>query len=363
MARTFDLFFIGTGAAASTVANRCRAAGWSVAIVDERPYGGTCQLRGCDPKKVLRRAAEVIDAARLMRGKGIADPGLTIDWPALMRFKRGFTEPVPSRKQQAFAEGGIATLSATARFVAEDAIEVAGERLEARHIVIASGAEPVPLPIEGAEHLTTSDAFLDLDELPPRVLFVGGGYVSFEFAHLAARADAEVVVLDRGERPLKAFDGDLVARLLDRTRGLGITFHARAAVEAIEPAEGGLRVHADIDGRRETFATDLVVHGAGRAPALAQLDLERGKVRADKKGVAVDEHLQSVSNPRVYAAGDAAATAGPPLTPVASLEGQVVASNLLDGNTRTPDYTGVPSAVFTIPALARVGLDEAEARG
>lgn len=362
MSETFDLVVVGTGAAASTVANRCRAAGWSVAIVDELPYGGTCQLRGCDPKKVLRRGAEVVDAARRMQGKGIADPGLRIDWPELMLFKRAYTDPVPPNKQKRFADNGIATYRNTARFVADDAIEVGGDRLQARKIVIASGAEPVPLPIQGAEHVTISDRFLELDELPPRVLFIGGGYVSFEFAHLAARADAEVVVLDRGERPLKAFDADLVAKLLERTRALGIDFRAQAAVEAIERTAEGLHVAATIDGRSTTFAADLVVHGAGRAPALERLDLERGNVRAEKKGVAVDRFLQSVSNPQVYAAGDAAATAGAPLTPVASLEGAVAATNLLEGNTETPDYTGVPSAVFTIPELTRVGLDEAEAR-
>ncbi|MGH6898016.1 MAG: dihydrolipoyl dehydrogenase family protein [Geminicoccaceae bacterium] len=362
MERTFDLVVVGTGVAASTVAGRCRAAGWSVAIVDELPYGGTCQLRGCDPKKVLRRGAEVVDAARLMHGRGIADPGPRIDWPSLMAFKRSFTEPVPANKEQAFAASGIATYHGTARFVAEDALAVGGERLLARHVVIASGAEPVPLPILGAEHVTMSDAFLELEALPPRVLFIGGGYVSFEFAHIAARADARVIVLDRGERPLMGFDPDLVAKLLERTRALGIDFRAKAAVEAIARAGAGLRVAATIDGRSETFEADLVVHGAGRAPALARLDLERGNVRAEKKGVAVNDFLQSVSNPRVYAAGDAAATAGPPLTPVASLEAEVVATNLLDGNAATPDYTGVPSVVFTIPELARVGIDEAEAR-
>jgi glutathione reductase (NADPH) len=362
MDNIFDLVVVGTGAAASTVANRCRVAGWSVAIVDELPYGGTCQLRGCDPKKVLRRGAEVVDAARLLHGKGIADPGLRIDWPSLMRFKRSFTDPVPANKEAALADKGIATYRGTARFLADNALEVGGERLEARHVVIASGAEPVPLPIAGAEHLTTSDRFLELDQLPRRVLFIGGGYVSFEFAHLATRADAEVVVLDRGERPLKAFDPDLVAKLLKRTRALGIDFRAQAAVEAIERTGAGLRVTAEIDGRSETFEADLVVHGAGRAPALERLDLERGNVRADKKGVAVNQFLQSLSNPRIYAAGDAAATAGALLTPVASLEGAVVAINLLEGNRETPDYTGVPSAVFTIPELTRVGLDEESAR-
>ena len=362
MDSTFDLIVIGTGAAAATVANRCREAGWSVAIIDELPYGGTCQLRGCDPKKVLRRGAEVVDAVRLLKGKGVADAGIRIDWPNLMRFKRSFTDPVPANKEKAFADRGIATYKGTARFVADDAIEIDGERLEARHVVIASGAEPVPLPIQGAEHVTTSDRFLELDELPRRLLFIGGGYISFEFAHLAARAHAEIVVLDRGERPLKAFDPDLVVKLLERTRALGIDFRPKAAVEAIGRTDAGLRVTAEIDGRSETFEADLVVHGAGRAPALARLDLERGNVRADKKGVAVNEFLQSVSNPQVYAAGDAAATAGAPLTPVASAEGAAVATNLIEGNVETPDYTGVPSVVFTIPELARVGVGEVEAR-
>lgn len=361
MDRAFDLIVLGTGTAASTVASRCRAAGWTVAIVDELPYGGTCQLRGCDPKKMLRRGAEVVDAVRLMRGKGIADPGVAIDWPRLMAFKRGYTDPVPANKERRFAESGIVTLKGTARFVAEDAIEVGGERFAARHIVIASGAEPVALPIPGAEHVITSDRFLELDELPRRVLFIGGGYVSFEFAHIAARADAEVVMLDRGERPLKAFDPDLVAMLLERSRALGIDFRARATVEAIERAGSDLRIVAEVNGRTERFTADLVVHGAGRVPALARLDPERGNVRAER-GVVVNQYLQSVSNPRVYAAGDAAATAGAPLTPVAGLEGKVVASNLLEGNHATADYTGVPSAVFTIPELTRVGLLEAEAR-
>jgi glutathione reductase (NADPH) len=315
MDNTFDLVVVGTGAAASTVANRCRAAGWSVAIVDELPYGGTCQLRGCDPKKVLRRAAEVVDATRLMRRKGVRDPGLTIDWPALMAFKRSFTDPVPANRERAFAEAGIDAFKGTARFIDETTLVVGDDRLCTRHVVIASGAKPVPLPMEGAEHVVTSDRFLELDHLPERLLFIGGGYISFEFAHVAARADAKVIVLDRGERPLKAFDPELVAKLLERTRTLGVTFHPNAAVEAIERTTAGFRVQASVAGRAETFEADLVVHGAGRVPDLDALDLERANVRFDNRGVEVNEFLQSTSNAAVYAAGDAAASPGWPATP------------------------------------------------
>ena len=362
MTQRFDLVVIGTGTAASGVANRCRAAGWSVAVVDDRLYGGTCALRGCDPKKVLRRAAEVVDAARLLRGKGVDDPGLAVDWPALMASKRGFTDPVPAARETAFVDKRIATFKGTAHFVDATTVAIGDERLEARYVVIATGAKPVPLGMPGAERVITSDEFLELERLPKRVLFIGGGYVSFEFAHIAARADAKVVMLDRGERPLKAFDADLVDMLVERTRGLRATFLARAEVKTIERTDTGLRVTAMINGAEERFETDLVVHGAGRMAAIEALELDKANVRAGRRGVEVNDHLQSTSNPAVYAAGDAAATEGPPLTPVASLEAKVVAANLLEGNHLTPDYTGVPSAVFTIPELVRVGLSDAEAK-
>ena len=280
MDRNVDLVVIGTGVAATTVATRCRAAGWSVAIMDELPFGGTCAPRGCDPKKVLRRGAEVVDAARLMRARGIDDPGLAIDWPGLMAFKRSFTDPVPANREKAFAEAGIAAFKGTARFVDATTVAVGDERLRARHVVIATGARPVPLSLPGAEHVVTSDQFLDLDRLPEGVLLIGGGYVSFEFAHIAARADARVVVLERGERPLTAFDSDLVATLVERSRDVGVIFHLNAAVEAIEKTTDSLRVHASIDGRRETFEADLVVHGAGRIAAVDRLDLDKADVRA-----------------------------------------------------------------------------------
>ncbi|MGH9381687.1 MAG: dihydrolipoyl dehydrogenase family protein [Thermoanaerobaculia bacterium] len=362
MAHRLDLVVLGTGTAAAGVVSRCRDAGWSAAVVDERPFGGTCALRGCDPKKVLRRAAELVDATRLFHGKGIADPGLAVDWPALMDFKRSFTDPVPRAREKALADKGIATFKGSARFVDTNTIVVGEDRLEARYVVIASGAKPVPLTMPGAEHAITSDEFLELDELPGRILFIGGGYVSFEFAHIAARAGARIVMLDRGERPLEAFDADLVAMLVERTRELGVTFHARAEVSSIEKTDTGTRVTAGVEGTEERFVTDLVVHGAGRMAAIEALELDKANVKADRRGVEVNEYLQSTSNPAVYAAGDAAATAGPPLTPVAGLEAKVVAANLLDGNHVTPDYTGIPSAVFTIPELARVGLSEAEAK-
>lgn len=356
---TYDLIVIGTGSGGAPAAFRCAADGWSVAIVDERPYGGTCALRGCDPKKVLIGGAQLTDWARRMEGRGVS-PTPEIDWPELMDFKRSFTAPVPKDREERFQERGIDTLHGTARFVAEDTIEVGGQTLRFDHLLLANGAKPAPLPIDGFDHLTTSDEFLELDTLPGRLAFVGGGYISFEFAHLAARAGADVTILHRGTRPLENFEADLVDVLLEHTRELGITVHLGAEVTAVEAQGDAFIVEASQNGKDLRVPVDRVVHGAGRVPALDTMDLDTGGVEASGHGVAVTDQLQSVSNPRVWAAGDAADTDGLPLTPVGTTESITVASNLRGGE-RTPNYDGLPTVVFTIPPMASVGLTEAQA--
>jgi glutathione reductase (NADPH) len=362
MTRKFDLVAIGTGAGASTVATRCRAAGWQVAIIDSRPFGGTCALRGCDPKKVLVGAAEVIDWARRMKGNGIRSEQLFIDWRELMRFKRTFTQPVPRHREESFAKAGIVAFHGRAHFVGENTIRVGDEVLETRFAVIAAGQKPADLKIPGQEHLTTSEQFLELDELPRRILFIGGGYIALEFAHVAARVGSEVTIVHRGVRPLDLFDPDLVEQIVVRTRELGINVQLGTQAEGIEKRPSCLSVWASAAGQKRTFEADMVVHAAGRTPEIDDLNLDVARVAWDERGVKVNEYLQSVSNPAVYAAGDAAASGGPPLTPVADYEGAIVASNLLKGNHEKPNYTGIPTVVFSIPPVASVGLSETEAR-
>jgi glutathione reductase (NADPH) len=315
MTTPVDVIVLGTGSAAQSVAYPCREAGWSVAVVDDHPFGGTCQLRGCDPKKVLVSVSDLVDWSRRMQGKGISAPGLSLSWPDLIRFKRTFTDPAPEQNEQSFVQAGIITRRGRARFVDRTSVQVGEETLVARHVVIATGACHADLGIAGEELLTTSTQFLDLEELPRRIVFVGGGYIAFEFAQIAARAGAQVQVLHRGSRPLEKFDPDLVSMLVQASQELGIKVHVNRAVTAIE-----------------------------------------------RQGDLVNEYLQSVSNPAVYAAGDAAASGGFPLTPVAEMQGGIVARNLLEGNRHTPNYSGIPSVVFTTPPLARVGLLEEVAR-
>ncbi len=362
MERKFDLIVIGTGSAGSAAAYKCRKAGWEVAILDSRPFGGTCALRGCDPKKILVGAAELIDWTRRMEGRGVSARDAKIDWPSLMRFKKTFTEPAPQKTEKGYAKAGIATYHGRTRFLDRTTVQVGDDTLTGRFVLIASGAMPAVLGIPGEAYLTKSDQFLELEQLPRRIVFVGGGYISFEFAHVAARAGAEVRTLHRGPRPLEGFDPDLVNQLVDATRELGVEVLVDTAVEAIEKDGNQFMVKASTKEGKQTFETDLVVHGAGRVPEIDDLDLEKAGVARERKGVSVNEFLQSISNLAVYAAGDAAASSGLPLTPVASMEGHVVASNMLKGNHRKPIYSGIPTVVFTVPPLASVGLQEAAAR-
>ena len=362
MTGTYDLIVVGAGMAGAAAANKCAAAGWRVAIVDELPYGGTCALRGCDPKKILRRGAEIIDSARLMAGKGIDGNGLSINWADLMAHKRGFTDPVPQNMEAELARNGVETLHGTATFETDNRLAIDGRGYQSRHFLVAAGAHPRPMDFPGAEHLIDSTDFLDLQQLPRRVLFVGGGFVSFEFAHIAARAGASAVIVDRGARPLKRFDPDLVDLLVARGADIGIDVRPQTTITSIQTAGSAYRVTIDTAGDQAVIDTDLVVHGAGRVPQLSRLRLDAAGVAYSTAGVTVTGHLQSTTNPAVYAAGDSADTPGMPLTPVAVFEGKVAASNMLNRATKTPDYAGVPTAVFTIPELARVGLLEDEAR-
>ncbi|QIK66409.1 NAD(P)/FAD-dependent oxidoreductase [Nocardioides sp. HDW12B] len=362
MTESYDLIVIGAGMAGVSAANKCASKGWNVAIVDALPYGGTCALRGCDPKKILRRGAEIIDSARLMRGKGVDEGGLSINWADLMKHKHGFTDPVPQNTEDSLTGNGIDTLHGVARFTDKNSIEISGTRYEATHFMIATGARPRPLDFPGHQHLVDSTDFLDLEVLPSRILFVGGGFISFEFAHISARAGSAPTILDRGARPLKGFDPDLVELLITRGTEAGIELQRSTTITGIEKSESGYQVSVERSGQIETLEFDLVVHGAGRTPELAGLGLDAAGVEWDERGVHVAPHLQSTTNPAVYAAGDSANSPGMPLTPVAVFEGKVAASNMLKATTTVPAYAGVPTAVFTIPELARVGMLEQEAK-
>lgn len=361
--RKFDLVVLGTGPSGSRVAKGCAEAGWNIAIVESREFGGTCALRGCNPKKVLVRAAELVDWARRAEGRLIRSTNPHIDWADLIAFKNTFTDPVKEKSEASFKKRGIATFQGRSRFLDANSIAVGDHHLTANHFVIAVGSRPRSLDLPGEELITTSDEFLDLPVLPRRILFVGGGYISFEFAHVARCCDHEITIITRGDRPLRAFDKDLVARLVDHSRDIGIEFHAHTDLRSVTRRGETLEVSVGNANGERTIETDLVVHGAGRVPHLDGMNLCNAGIESSARGVRVNEFLQSVSNPHVFACGDCADSGAKALTPPANQQGRTIVQNLVAGELKhRPDYGIVPAAVFTIPPLASIGLTEAEAR-
>ncbi len=353
----YDLIVLGTGGAGYQVAMKCKQEGWDVAVVNDGLFGGTCSVRGCIPKKILAGTAEIADVNRRLSEVGIVTNQPKMSWSELIKFKRTFTDPVSDNTIEALKEADIDVYAGAARFTDELTIDVNGTTLVGKKIHIAVGAKPAKLPIEGFEHLTLSDDFLELDSLPKKIVFVGGGYVSFEFAHIAARFGSEVTILHGDDKPLGMFDADMVGTLLEATKEVGITVSLNSSVKKIEKSDGVFTVTTTDD---HTFDADMVVHGAGRPPAIAELNLEATGVEYDaRRGVTVNERLQS-SNPNIYAAGDAA-DAGPPLSPVAGVQGGIVAENLLGGEAVQPNYTSTPSVIFTTPVVASVGYSETTA--
>ncbi|MDD2309403.1 MAG: NAD(P)/FAD-dependent oxidoreductase [Desulfuromonadaceae bacterium] len=359
MVKVVDALVVGTGTAGYTIALALRKAGRRVAVVDNRPYGGTCAMRGCQPKKYLVAAAEIAHLSQQMSRIGI-QPVAQIDWPALMKSKSAFTDAVPGNTEKVFQKAGIKLLHGTARFISVDEVEICPDlTIHAEHIVIATGSRTAKLDFTGTEFTITSDEFLKLDHMPRRVAFIGGGYIAMEFAHVAHSAGAAVSVLQRTDRILKRFDAELVNRLVDASIASGISITKGFDTSSIEKVRGSFIVHGS-GGRTQSIKADLVVNCAGRVPDLDNLNLEAGKITRSKRGIAVNRFLQSKGNPRVYAIGDACG-AGPQLAPVSGMEATIAAANILNGNKKKPDYRGIPSVLFTQPPLALVGITEAEA--
>ncbi|MFC1833509.1 dihydrolipoyl dehydrogenase family protein [Thermodesulfobacteriota bacterium] len=353
MNSSYDLLVIGAGSGGYAPAMECAKEGRRVALVESGYFGGTCPVTGCNPKKVLVQAAEAVERTRMISNAALSG-AVHIDWPRLIAFKRSFTDPIPKAREQSFKNAGVDTIHGRARFTGRNSVRVDDTEIQAEHIVISTGSKPRELRMDGANLVTTSDQFMETTSLPGRVTFMGAGYISMEFAHVAAVAGARVTVIGRGPRPLAGFDADLVDLLANGLRAAGITILDNTEVESITREADTLVVHCRADKSLDV-ETDMVVHGAGRVPNLDGLDLKRGSVEYGPKGVVVNEYLQSVTNPAVYACGDCA-DSGLPLSPVAEMESVIVAHNLKNGNTLTADYTATPYVVFTNPPLAGVGM-------
>jgi len=359
MSNHFDVVIIGGGNAGFGVSAVAHEAGKSIAFVESWDFGGTCPNRGCTPKKVLVAAAHTLHEIEQAKVHGIDVGAPKLDWARLIDREKSMIDFIPDA-MQGVAEKRGTVFRGEAKFIGPNTIDVDGTVIEGDNIVIATGSKPRPLPIPGAEHMITSDEVLSERELPGEVVFIGGGVIAMEFSHVYARAGARVTILEALPQLLPRMDADAVAAIRADTERLGVTVKTGVAVKEITQADGRLRVLYEHDGAEQTVVADRVVNGAGRIANVDRLDLEAGNVAHDGIAIDVDEYLRSTSNPSVWVAGDALVTS-PQLSPVATYEGRIVGQNIVDGPTVKPNYSVIPSAVYTVPALSTIGLTEEQA--
>ncbi|MCQ4295370.1 glutathione-disulfide reductase [Pseudomonas stutzeri] len=359
MAYDFDLFVIGAGSGGVRAARFAAGFGAKVAVAESRYLGGTCVNVGCVPKKLLVYGAHYAEEIGQAQGYGWTIDGATFDWKTLIANKDREIQRLNGIYRSILVDSGVTLLQAHARLVDAHTVEVEGKQYSAEHILIATGGWPYVPQIAGREHAITSNEAFYLESLPRRVLVVGGGYIAVEFASIFHGCGADTKLLYRGELFLRGFDGSLRDHLKDEMIKKGVDLQFNADIIHIDKQADGSLLATLEDGR--TLEADCIFYATGRRPMLDNLGLEQAGVALDARGfIAVDdEYRTSVSS--ILAIGDVIGRVQ--LTPVALAEGMAVARRLFKPEQyRKVDYTTIPTAVFSLPNMATVGLTEEEAR-
>lgn len=363
-AKGLDLLIVGGGSAAFAAAIRAADLGARVAIVEAGALGGTCVNVGCVPSKTMIRAAEVAHRARHHAFAGVRTQVEAPDLAAIVGQKAALVAELQQAKywDVLAAYPSVMLLNGRARFRSDGTIEVDGRPVGARKILLATGASPWAPPIPGLDetpYLTSTEA-LALHELPKRLVVIGGSAVGLEIAQMMARLGAAVTVVEAMPRLAPAEDAEASSDLTEALRAEGLTIYAGVAVRRVAGRTGDIRVEIDDRGADHTLRADQLLVATGRRPNTHGMGLEDVGIRLGKKGeVIVDEHLETTRR-GVYAAGDV--IGDPAFVYVAAYAGNLAASNALGSNEERYDLRVVPRVTFTDPAVASVGLSEAQAR-
>jgi glutathione reductase (NADPH) len=355
----YDLFVIGGGSGGVRAARVSAAHGARVALAEEHKVGGTCVIRGCVPKKLLVYGAHFAEDLADARRFGWDVPKCDFDWPVLRdnvlaevdRLNAAYTNTLDSHKVEIFLERATVTGPHSVKLGS-------GREVTARYILVATGAWPLVPDVPGAEHGITSNEVFHLDHLPRRVLIAGGGYIANEFAGIFHEFGCKVTLVNRGDTILRGYDEGIRDRLLQISMMKGIEFRFNTRFERIDKREDGT-LHVTFD-EGEPMEVDLLLFATGRVPHTKGLGLEAAGVEIDEAGAIVVDHDSRSSVESIYAVGDV--TNRVQLTPVAIREGQAFADTVFGKKPWQVDYHCIPSAVFSHPPLAGVGLTEGQAK-
>jgi glutathione reductase (NADPH) len=355
----FDLFVIGAGSGGVRAARVSAGYGARVGIAEEHKVGGTCVIRGCVPKKLLvygAHFAEDLDDAAMF---GWDVPQKRFDWAVLRdnvlaevgRLEGAYTDALTSHRVEIFKERAV--LTGPNSLTLSDGREITADK-----ILIATGARPLMPNIPGIEHAISSNEVFHLEKLPKRMVIAGGGYIANEFAGIFHEFGTHVTLVNRTDVILRHYDQQLVDRLIQISLRKGIDFEFHATIEEITKRDDGT-LHVRMTGC-DNFETDQVLFAVGRRPNIENMGLDAAGVELGDEGqIKVDEDNRT-SVPSIFAVGDV--TDRVQLTPVAIREGQAFADTFFGNKPRRVDYSCIPSAVFSHPPLAGVGMTEGQAR-
>ncbi|MFC3099656.1 glutathione-disulfide reductase [Altererythrobacter lauratis] len=356
----YDLFVIGAGSGGVRAARISASHGARVAVAEEHRVGGTCVIRGCVPKKMLVYGSMFAEELGHAGNYGWTIEGARFDWPTLRDFVNRDVDRLEGLYGKTLESHGVEVFAERATIAGPNTVRLAsGREITAAHILIAVGAWPMMPDFPGVEHCISSNEMFHLEEQPKRLMVVGGGYIALEFAGIFNALGSEVTVVNRSDRLLRSYDAQVVERALHIMMGRGITFHMNRLVQSVTRDEEAGCLLVDL-GDADPIHADQVLIAAGRVPNTSGLGLENAGVELTERGaIKVDEQSRTTC-PSIYAVGDV--TDRVQLTPVAIREGHAFADSVFGGKPRTVDYANIPSAVFTQPPLAGVGLTEEQAR-
>jgi glutathione reductase (NADPH) len=353
----FDMITIGAGSGGVASSRRAASYGARVAICEDSRVGGTCVIRGCVPKKLLVYGSHFREEFEDAAGFGWTVPEPRLDWAALIAAKNREIDRLNAVYIRMLRDAGVQLIEGRGKVVDPHTVEIGNRSYTARHILVAVGARPLVPEIHGIEHGITSDEALELTELPRRIVIIGGGYIGVEFAGIFNAAGVVVTMCIRGDTVLRGFDEDIRSALSNEMRKKGIDIRSETIVEDIEKRADALSV---MTRAGEMIDADVVLAATGRVPNTRHLGLEAAGVAVDKDGAVEVDEMSRTAVPSIFAVGDCTNRLN--LTPVAIAEGRAVAETLFNNRPTAIKHTGVPSAVFSQPPAASVGLSEIEAR-
>ncbi|QCI95015.1 glutathione-disulfide reductase [Novosphingobium sp. EMRT-2] len=356
----YDLFVIGAGSGGVRASRIAASHGARVAVAEEYRVGGTCVIRGCVPKKLLVYGSHFAEELQDAANYGWTVEKMHFDWPTLRdavlkdvdRLNTAYTTTLENNKVERFLERATITGPHGVRLAS-------GREISAKYILVATGAWPVMPEFEGNEHCITSNEVFHLPELPRRIVIQGAGYIALEFAGIFNALGSAVTVVNRSDAILRGYDETLRDRLLQITMARGITYRFNCPITKVEKQADGC-LHVWVKGAQDPIPADAVLVATGRRPNVAGLGLETAGVERGERGeIRVDDTAKTTCD-SIYAVGDV--TDRVQLTPVAIREGHAFADRVFGGKDVRIDYACIPSAVFSQPPLAGVGLTEGQAR-